>query len=158
MTELVQLAVVATISPLILAVVTRYLNRSDKREDWARQDAVASRVAAAAVKVEKVAKTAAKNQSTTDKKLDDLAEGQREIHTLVNSNMTATMQDSHDSTVRELIALREITRLTEASGATPDPATAIAIEMAEAKVAELEVTLSAREEAQSIVEQQAAQG
>ena len=39
------LAIIAVASPVIMALVTAWLRRGDKRQDWARQDAVASAVA-----------------------------------------------------------------------------------------------------------------
>jgi hypothetical protein len=141
--------VVAVVGPLLLAWLTNRQRRSDKREDWARQDAVAEKAAEAAKLLlaanERVAKTAAE----TNGKLDV-------IHTLVNSNMTAAMQAELDATSRELVSLREITALKQAAGLEPTPAALAAVQATEAKIAELTAALRDRLAQTALAEQQAA--
>src|ERR1051325_1279615 len=66
------------LSPMLLALLTSRQQRLKEQRDYARQDLVAARVAALAVQTEKVA-------SETQGQL-------RQIHTLVNSNLTQEMQ------------------------------------------------------------------
>jgi len=152
----VQLAIVATLSPIIFAVVMRFLARADKREDWARQDRVAARVSEAATKVAEVAKTAAASEGITQGKLDHLETGQQEIHKLVNSNLTASMKDARDSTALLLVALEENVADKAAHGKEPNPATLVAIATAKAKIAELDAQLTDRARVQVDVDAQIA--
>jgi hypothetical protein len=75
--------------------------------------------------------------TVTNRKLDV-------IHALVNSNMTAHMQSELEATVRELAMMREVSRLHDDAGRAPTSETIQAIEMTEAKVAELRAVLEDR--------------
>lgn len=66
------------------------------------------------------------------------------IHTLVNSNMTAHMQAELDATVRELTMMREVARLHSDAGRDPSEETVSAIQLTEARVAELRAVLGDR--------------
>lgn len=115
--------IVSVIAPLVLAWAQNRARREEKKLDWAREDQVRITLAES--------NKAMSNQLTV-------------IHTLVNSNMTAAMQDSLDSTVRELASLRELCELKRASGHEPSQDTLSAIAMAEAKIAELTAMLADR--------------
>jgi hypothetical protein len=163
MNDVVALALVSISGPIALAYLNARTRRLDatqaatirakeKKAEWARQDELANRLASRAEQVSRdltasnrEVAAVAKHQATI------VLEKIGEVHTLVNSNMTAAMQDAHDSTVRELAALREIARLTAAAGNEPDPGTTLAIEMAETKIAELETTLAERQRQAAIV-------
>ncbi len=67
------------------------------------------------------------------------------IHQLVNSNMTAMMQDSLDSTIREKAALVELRESRKDLGKEPTKDSLLAIAMAEAKIQELKTKLSERQ-------------
>jgi hypothetical protein len=101
-----------------------------KRQDWKRQDDVAKRVAEAAVLLVESGKT-------TNTKLD-------EIHTLVNSNMTESMQAELAATVRELATLQEVVHLKESTGQSPSDDTRVAIQVAKGRIAELRAVLADR--------------
>ncbi|HEX3161136.1 MAG TPA: hypothetical protein VHQ92_01035 [Pseudolabrys sp.] len=73
------------------------------------------------------------------------------IHVLVNSNMTAAMRDSLDSTVRERAALMELAQVRIDSGKVPHFETTAAITMADAKIAELAPALAERDAAHAPV-------
>jgi hypothetical protein len=71
--------------------------------------------------------------------------GQKEIHQLVNSNLTASMQDAHDTAVLLLAALE---------GNVKTPARELAIAAAKAKIAELRAQLEDRAKVQRVVDQE----
>jgi len=66
------------------------------------------------------------------------------IHALVNSNMTAHMQSELEATVRELAMMREVARLHEEAGRDPTEETRSAIDLTQARVAELRAVLGDR--------------
>ncbi len=139
--------IVSVIAPLIVSLTTNSSRRADKAQDWARQDAVAQQAAEAAKLLlsanERVASSTAAIVSTavaTNSKLDV-------IHALVNSNMTAAMQDSLDSSLRELATLRELVELRRSTSGEPSMETTSAIALAEAKINELRTTLEDRKKA-----------
>lgn len=66
------------------------------------------------------------------------------VHALVNSNMTAHMQSELDATVRELAMMREVARLHEEAGRDATDETRSAIDLTEARVAELRAVLHDR--------------
>jgi hypothetical protein len=68
----------------------------------------------------------------------------RVIHALVNSNMTAHMQSELEATVRELTMMREVARLHQEAGRDPTEETRSAIDLTEARVAELRAVLGDR--------------
>lgn len=78
-------------SPVLLATVTNLLHRAEKRENWARQDQIAEKVA-------KVARDAVETRQITDQKLD-------EIHVLVNSGMTRSLTAELEANERILALL-----------------------------------------------------
>jgi hypothetical protein len=120
------------------AILAAELKAQEQRHTEEREDRVAAAVA-------RVAVTASRNQKRTDKKLDN-------IHELVNSNLTASMQSDHDSAVLLLAALRENVADKEEAGRHPSPKTLEAITLAEGKVGELEHQLTERATAQAVVD------
>jgi hypothetical protein len=83
------------------------IRRQEKEEDWARQDEVARKAREtaaeqinaarnAATQVKEVARVAAESAAVTAAQLDALSDQTRQIHTLVNSDMTAARQDALD--------------------------------------------------------------
>jgi hypothetical protein len=78
-------AIVAAIAPIGSLIVTSWLRRKEKREDYARQDAVAEQAAKAAdLLLAAQAKTSQQNTETQGKL--------NHISTLVNSNLTREME------------------------------------------------------------------
>jgi hypothetical protein len=119
-----------------------------RKEEWARQDTVAAAATEAAEKVaakteevaaaaEEVKRLLADSTATTDAKLD-------QIHTLVNSNLTASMQETLEATVRDLASLREVARLNETAGHEPSAQVLTVIKEAEARVEALRVEVADR--------------
>lgn len=143
------------LSPAILAYITGRQRRHEKLEDYARQDLVAERVTEAADKTREVAhqaaeaarllvasnlvaaETAAAATALTNGKLD-------QIHTLVNSNMTAAMQAELDATRALLAMMREFRDFKATAGKPASRQALAAIEETERKVGELATTLDDR--------------
>jgi hypothetical protein len=152
----IAIASLVLLGPLLLAWLNGRQRRAEKREDYARQDEVAERATevakqaqeAATLLVEdnqRVAKAAALATSKTFGKLD-------EIHTLVNSNMTAAMQAEFDATVRELAMMREVIGLHAAAGRAPSTEAESAVTATESRIAELRAALEDRHTAQDRVD------
>jgi hypothetical protein len=145
--------------PVLVAWITGVQRRKEKKQDYARQDAVADRLAArqdaiaakAAEKAEllldaneRVAHTA----MLTQEKLDV-------IHVLVNSNMTAAMQ-AELTAMEEVLAMRlELAEDRTAAGQQPRPELLAAITNARSKVAELRSALSDRMEQTKVADARA---
>lgn len=148
-------AFAGVVGPLFLSYLNGRQRRAERAEDYARQDKVAARVEVAAGKAVKVAdkaaeaaallvesnavaaETAASATADTNRRLD-------QIHTLVNSNMTAAMQAELDRTQEVLVMLREVMALNEAAGRPPSEDARTRIAVTERKVGELSATLNDR--------------
>ncbi len=102
-----------------------------------RQDAVADQAAVAAellvVANERVAKSAEEQAGKLD-----------QIHTLVNSNMTASMQGELDATVAQAVLLEEVIEMRREAGKEPSPETEAALVLTKKKVEELRAALDDR--------------
>ncbi len=155
---IIVLSVIAVFSsitaPLLITYATTRLRRQERLEDYARQDAIAQRVA-------EVARTAADNSAATERKLNQISqqalqirEQANQIHILVNSDMTAARQAELDQTRAILAVLRRVTNLTVQQGAAPDPEDVQAIARAEHRVQELEQILADRLEQFRLSERQ----
>lgn len=128
------------------------LRAEERREDWARQDLVADRLERrqqetaaraheVAIQTQQAAELLLKNNAAVaataraaNTKLDV-------IHTLVNSNMTAALQDSLDSARANLATLRELIGVRVAQGEEPDEETRTALATLEDKVGRLAANL-----------------
>jgi hypothetical protein len=146
------------IGPLLLSWLNGIQRRKEKIEDYAREDRVADRATAVAKQAaeaaqllvednRRVAKAAAGAADKTFGKLD-------EIHTLVNSNMTASMQAELDATAREVTLMREVIALHLAAGRDPSAEAEAAIVSTESRIAELRAALDDRHVAQEQVDSQ----
>ncbi len=127
----------STLAPTILLTVQLIAQRAKTRAEWKRQDEVSERVAWAAKLLES-------NTSHTNGMLDELHAGQKQIHTLVNSNLTAEMQARKDSMVRELAVLREMAAMKTKANDKPFPETMQAIKSVKGSLAELSAQLQDR--------------
>ena len=141
------------ISPAILALITNLLTsrqrRAEKLLDWEREDKVA-RVAAEAARLlvannDVVARTAA----VTNGKLD-------QIHTLVNSNMTAAMRAELEATIEKLKLMRQIVDRDKADNIKVLPEALRAISEVEIKIGELQASLNDRLRQTQIADQKIA--
>lgn len=103
-----ELAIVGFAGPLSVIAVTVIIgrqNRRAQRENWKREDQVAAKAAKAAQDLidsnKKIAEVAEENATKTFEQLN-------QIHTLVNSNMTAAMEDALASKLAHLVALEQV--------------------------------------------------
>lgn len=131
------------------------IRAEERREDWARQDEVADRLARrtdeAAARAHEVAmqtqeaaqlllvnnRAVAAQSRAANTKLDV-------IHTLVNSNMTAALQGELDAARAQLVTLRELIGLRVAQGQEPNDDTRSALATLEDKVGRLAANLRDR--------------
>jgi len=170
-------------APLLMAVITNRSRRAEKEQDYARQDTVARQAAEAArllseqqkisiIKTEEVAKQAAEaakilseQQAKTSARAEEVAEllsrnttttnnKLEVIHTLVNSNLTSSMQSEHDATRRELAMMLEVIELKKVAGLVPSIETLAEVEATKIKIAELSARLADRTAQQAKVEVQ----
>lgn len=122
--------IVSLVAPILLAFITNRENRLTKKEQWAREDAVAA-------KAQQVVQTLKENTTVVNTKLDT-------IHTLVNSNMTAAMQSELAATRRELVLMKEVLAL---KGETPSEAALKEIARTEKDIKELVMAIEDRTKA-----------
>lgn len=146
--------VTGVITPALLAYLAGRQRRDDKREDWARQDAVAEQVADAAAKAAIAAELLlAANERVAESataSLDKL----EVIHTLVNSNMTAVLQGELTAVEAQRATLIEVIELKRAGGIPVDEPVA-ALEALDARLAELRAVLTDRMEQTRVANLQA---
>lgn len=166
----------AIVGPLLLSWLNTKNTIALKQADWDRMD----RVAEVAKQTAKEASDAARDASDAVIKVaDDLKESQsvlntgleqvakvakegqdgvnsqlKQIHTLVNSNLTAAMRGELTAVQSNLLALRKLEGLNPAS--TPDELAAI--KTLENRERELSDTLTERMEQQRIIDQMATEG
>jgi hypothetical protein len=136
------------------------IRKAEKDQEYARLDAVADKAEATA---REAAKQAAEAASLLVKSNEAVAETARVtngkldvIHQLVNSNMTAAMQDSMGALKAQLVLMHEVIDLKRAAGAVPSPDALTAIAATEAKIVELQAVLTDRERQAKIVADQEA--
>lgn len=139
---------------------------AEKAEDYARQDLVADRVAAAAQqaahaahllvdaqkatieRTDEVARLVAESDTNTRGALQSIDEQTKKIHILVNSDMTAARTNERDQTRLTLIALKRVQALSASLGLVIDDSENQAIAAAEIRITELDVILADRLAAQ----------
>lgn len=174
--------VVSVVSPLILGWATNRARHSEemdraatRRDELeraeARQDKVAARAEEAArrllTRTDQVAAQAAQaadkivaaNMTTTDAVIETTSVTNAkldQIHTLVNSNMTAAMQSELDATKRELAMMNEVIDLKKAAGRPPTQDVLSTLEITKAKISELEAQLADRLKQTKLAETQLA--
>lgn len=149
----------------------------EKQADWDRQDDVAKAAAQAAddlaasqlVIAEKAAEAAtllqesnkriadklATSTAVTASRLTELADGQKVIHTLVNSNMTESKERELSATERELAMMKEVVDLKRTAGHEPTSDVLRAISATEAVIAALKADLADRQHQQGLVDDDA---
>lgn len=151
-----------------------------KRQEFTRQDQVAAQAAqaaqlllerqdAAAKAAREVAAQAAKaaallldanervaKQSAT---ASEATQGQlRQIHTLVNANLTQAQQQELDATRAMYASMQEVVGLKRKLGAEPSPEALEALEVARARIVQLSRDVAHRIEQTEVGERQAAEG
>jgi len=145
--ETILLGLLVLMGPLLLATLNNRARRKEKKEDWARQDAVAAKAAEAASLLLAANERVAKDTKAQSVKLDV-------IHTLVNSNVTIVLEARLEGSRRELAGLREIVELRRAAGQEPSEIALATIISTEETIHELEVELKERQRQQRLVEEQ----
>lgn len=131
----------ALVSPILMSILTNKNAIALKKQDWDRQDEVARRAEAAAIRnaslIAESTQMSAEASKVVVGKLDV-------IHTLVNSTLTAAMQVALDGVRREVVLLER------------DPATDFGlIESTKKKIAELEKIIEERNRQTEIADLQA---
>lgn len=132
----------------------------DRREDWARQDTVAARVEAVADRAAEAARVLlVANERVAEQAAADAAEvsgklGQ--IHELVNSSLTAQMEEAAAALSQQAVLMREVVALNRAAGREPSTEALDAIDAIDARVAELQARLTDRAKSTKIADAQVA--
>jgi hypothetical protein len=165
--EAVWLALIVAGGALLTTLLNGWQIRRGKTQDYERQDAVAAQAAEAARLLEQrqdaaeaatakaakdlraaneqVARQAADAAAITNGKLE-------QIHELVNSTLTAQMEEAHGALMQQLVLMREVIALNTAAGRRPSQEALDAIGVIEHKVAELGARLSDRAKATVIAD------
>ena len=136
-TTVLAVFVTSLISPTVLAYFTNRARRADKKLDWQREDDVAERANKTAELLVENNERVAKTSKETNLKLD-------QIHTLVNSNMTAAMRSELEATIGKLKLMREIVARDKADNIKVLPEALQAIRDVESKISELTASLNDR--------------
>jgi len=143
------------ISPFAMGWLQARNARRMKLDDYARQDAVADKLTARQdIAEEKAAEVAAQAAEAaqllveSNRKQEEISKVQGakldQIHTLVNSNLTAAMQDQLDARTATLVLLKEVAAGRKLGGIEPTKETLGVIASNEGKIAELSAQLSDR--------------
>jgi hypothetical protein len=142
-------------SPIVMAWLTNRNARQMREEDYARQDVVAARLTrrqdeaeAKAAEVAAQAAVAAQLLVDSNHKQEEIAKTQNakldQIHSLVNSNLTAAMQDQLDTRISNLALLVEAGDAKKAAGLPQNEETLGAIYQTRIKIDELTAKLADR--------------
>lgn len=130
--------VVASVpAPLILAFFLNSAAQKRWRENAARQDVVAEKLASATKLDEEAERRAGAAVIGISGKLEV-------IHALVNSNLTAAIQEGLDARKAQLVTMLEIIDLKKADARQPTPEALHAIRTTQEKIVELERSLRDR--------------
>lgn len=144
-------AVPAIISPIIMSWLTHRHRRQERADDYARQDLVAQRVANMAQE-QRIAATRAANVASEQRAVAEVATASRDrqetqlkqIHALVNSAMTAAIEEKLALAKRGLVLLLEIVNLRQQLQVKPTEEALAEIAAAKAQIADLELVLADR--------------
>jgi DNA anti-recombination protein RmuC len=145
----------STFGPVLVAMVQSRNRRKEKEQDYARQDAVAKQAAeaarllverqdAAAGKAAEAANLLAVNTAKVAATAQEAKKTLDTIHTLVNSNLTASMQAEFNATVREAAMMQEVIDLKRAAGVEPTIETLATLESTKSRISELNAALADR--------------
>ena len=95
-------------APIFLARYLEHQRHEDRMEDYARQDKVAAQVEAAAVQAAQAADLLKANNELVAATAETTQAQLKEIHTAVNSTLTAAITETLESNKRELALMREV--------------------------------------------------
>lgn len=162
-------AISSTVGPVLLVLANGRQRTKEKQEDYARQDLVAAKADAVAVKAAEAAELllAKQNQiaaqaaeaasllvanNALEAETSKITIGKLDvIHTLVNSSLTKAIQDQLDANIATLALLNEVISLR--SGGPSEETLAVKAKL-EAKITELQVQLADRVKSAAIVQKQ----
>jgi hypothetical protein len=94
--------------------------------------------------------------TSIEQRLDEITRQLHQIHTLVNSNLTASMRAELEATVRDAASLREVIALKAASGLEPSREATQQLDATDARVAELRAAIGDRLQATEVADAEAA--
>jgi len=164
--------IVSVIAPIMVAYLTNKQNRANKQMDWDRQDAVAREAKRQQNEVAAQAATAAdlllQAQRETASRTEEVARVAaltardqssqlRQIHTLVNSDMTAARQELLDQTRLLVVLYRKTLDDDKIAGRPSDSQDVKAYDDALVRVDQLQVILADRLAQQRLVEKEQAE-
>lgn len=148
-------AVPAMFSPLLMAWITNRNRRAEKREDYARQDAVAEKAAevaetllmrqaeVAAATAEQARLLKENNRVVSEQAAATLSQFQV-LTGMMDGNFTKLMESELDAIAHGLVLSRQVIALTFAAGHEPAPESLAEIKATEAKIDELRKTIAER--------------
>jgi hypothetical protein len=165
--QIIGLALVQAIMQQRAARLAAQLKSAEKQEDWRRQDAVAEKAAMAAqlllqaqrdtiTRTDEVARIAAEADARVRAQLTAIMVQGKEIHILVNSDMTAARTAERDSLRLLVLSLKNGYDLSVKLGLTLSGSEQDTIVAFEKRITELDQILADRHAAQLSVEAEAA--
>lgn len=157
----VAVVIASVVGPLLLSALNGRQQRGLKQQDWDRQDAVAFAAAQrdeelkvrqeeVAAKAEEAARLLLASNKEALEANQQIGGQLRVIHGLVNSSLTAAIQDTYDQSSLLLLALKAIDK------ANPTPEGKEAMVQAEAKMTALATTIADRNAAAALMASDAA--
>lgn len=90
-----------------------------------------------------------------EERLDAIDRQLHQIHTLVNSNLSASMRAELEATIRDAASMREVIELKRSVGRAPSAEATQAVEATDARIAELRAALRDRMQATEIADAEA---
>lgn len=143
------IALVGTVvGPLLLTYLTGRQRHRDKEQDWARQDTVAARLEkrqdATAAKTAEVARLLVQTDQRATRTAEGIDGQLRQIHGLVNANLSKAIADQLEATEQQLVLLREVGELHRSAGREPSPDALAAIKRIDEKVSRLRAQVADR--------------
>lgn len=142
MSDAVLVALIFLCGTMVTPFIAARIGRAERQAIAEEVKGAANALVASNAEVAATAEVAARDRVSLSKQV-------REVHTLVNSQLTERIRSELDETVARLATLRELVDLKRANGIEPTDDTLAVIEATESKVALLEESLADREQAQS---------
>lgn len=154
--SLVVIALIAGLCTVLAASIPIYvngkMNRKQKEEEWARQDAVAQRAVEAVAAAEKVAEDAAKVAAAQAESAERLDAKLTQIAHQTDGLYTAALESELRALLGQAATLREVVALRVTAGTEVDIAKSKAvIEAADQRIMELERGLELRRKYQDAI-------
>ena len=151
-------AFVALVTPLSTVWATSYARRSDRAEDRKDRAEVAAQVVQAAKKAEEAANLLVESNAEVAKaaaKSDERTNGQlKQIHTLVNNNLTTAVSTALDALKSARVSTKELIELKKSLGQSPTTESLASVAAMESRISELGQQLMDRKIAAETVERE----